>query len=66
MNEEVITNHVTERTRLVKRGRYLEYFTIGYNSLEGLIAAALIMVPIIVKEGVEVLRGETCCDEACH
>lgn len=30
-------------------------------------AAALIMVPIIVKEGVEALRGETCCDEgACH
>lgn len=25
--------------------------------------AALIMVPIIVKEGVEGLRGETCCDE---
>ena len=38
MNEEVITNNLTERTRLVKRGRYLEYFTIGYNSLEGLIA----------------------------
>lgn len=36
--EEVITNNLTERTRLVKRGRYLEYFTIGYNSLEGLIA----------------------------
>ena len=30
-------------------------------------AAALVMVPIIVKEGVEALRGETCCDEgACH
>jgi len=29
--------------------------------------AALIMVPIIVKEGIEALRGETCCDEgACH
>src|SRR6266487_192621 len=28
--------------------------------------AALIMVPIIVKEGIEALRGETCCDEgAC-
>ena len=25
--------------------------------------AALIMVPIIVKEGIEGLRGETCCDE---
>ncbi|HUS12330.1 MAG TPA: cation transporter [Pyrinomonadaceae bacterium] len=29
--------------------------------------AALIMVPIIVKEGVKALRGETCCDEGpCH
>ena len=29
--------------------------------------AALVMVPIIVKEGVEALRGETCCgDDACH
>ena len=29
--------------------------------------AALVMVPIIVKEGIEALRGESCCDEgACH
>jgi divalent metal cation (Fe/Co/Zn/Cd) transporter len=30
--------------------------------------AALIMIPIIVKEGIEGLRGETCCDggAACH
>ena len=29
--------------------------------------AALIMVPIIAKEGVEALRGETCCDtQDCH
>lgn len=29
--------------------------------------AALIMVPIIAKEGVEALRGKTCCDEGiCH
>jgi len=28
--------------------------------------AALIMVPIIVKEGVEGLRGESCCDDECH
>lgn len=38
MSQEVITNNLTERARLVKRGRYLEYFSIGYNSLEGLIA----------------------------
>lgn len=28
--------------------------------------AALVMVPIIVKEGVEALRGETCCEGSCH
>ncbi len=29
--------------------------------------AALVMVPIIAREGVEALRGETCCDEGvCH
>ena len=37
MNQEVITA-VGNRTDLVRRGRYLEYFTIAYNSLEGLIA----------------------------
>lgn len=34
MSQAVTAN----RVRLVKRGRYLEYFTIGYNSLEGLVA----------------------------
>lgn len=29
--------------------------------------AALVMIPIIVNEGIEGLRGEACCDEgACH
>jgi divalent metal cation (Fe/Co/Zn/Cd) transporter len=29
--------------------------------------AALIMVPIIGREGVEALQGRTCCDEeSCH
>ena len=28
-------------------------------------AAALAMVPIIGKEGIEGLRGETCCDDTC-
>jgi hypothetical protein len=31
------------------------------------LVAALVMVPIIAKECVEALRGETCSDEAgCH
>ena len=30
-------------------------------------AAALVMLPIIVKEGLEALRGETCCEQGqCH
>ena len=29
-------------------------------------AAALVMVPIIAKEGVEALRGEACCSDTCH
>lgn len=28
--------------------------------------AGLVMIPIIVKEGIEALRGETCCGDACH
>ena len=40
MSQEAVTNNVLERARLVRRGRYLEYFTIGYNSLEGVIAVA--------------------------
>ena len=29
--------------------------------------AALVMIPIIARVGVEALRGETCCDEmGCH
>ena len=38
MNQQVIEIGSTNRASLVKRGRHLEYFTIGYNSLEGLIA----------------------------
>ena len=38
MNQKSAINTGRERTSLVRRGRHLEYFTIGYNSLEGLIA----------------------------
>ena len=38
MSQEVVLTPKSSRVDLVKRGRYLEYFTIGYNSLEGLIA----------------------------
>jgi divalent metal cation (Fe/Co/Zn/Cd) transporter len=38
LNQESAINAGRYRASLVKRGRNLEYFTIGYNSLEGLIA----------------------------
>jgi divalent metal cation (Fe/Co/Zn/Cd) transporter len=38
MSQEVVITGKSNRAELIKRGRYLEYFTIGYNSLEGLIA----------------------------
>ena len=52
---------------------YLSAFLLGGLLLNALFGwwwadpvAALIMVLIIVKEGIEGLRGETCCDESCH
>src|SRR5574339_869866 len=38
MNQQAIQISGPTRIELIRRGRYLEYFTIGYNSLEGLIA----------------------------
>jgi divalent metal cation (Fe/Co/Zn/Cd) transporter len=38
VSEQVINPEIIERSKLVKRGRRLEYFTIVYNSFEGLIA----------------------------
>ena len=38
MNQRVIQLQGVDRGRLVQGGRRLEYFTIAYNSLEGLIA----------------------------
>lgn len=38
MSQEVNQIVGVNRTVLIKRGRHLEYFTIAYNSLEGLIA----------------------------
>ena len=44
MSQEVIVDKQIDRASLVRRGRYLEYFTIGYNSLEGLIAVVAGMI----------------------
>lgn len=42
---------------------------LGFNAVAGWWwadpAAALLMIPIIVKEGTDALRGKTCCDHAC-
>jgi divalent metal cation (Fe/Co/Zn/Cd) transporter len=38
MSEHILHAGEFNRTDTVKRGRYLEYFTIAYNSLEGLVA----------------------------
>ena len=38
MSRPIVLTEAKTRVALVKRGRHLEYFTIGYNSLEGLIA----------------------------
>jgi divalent metal cation (Fe/Co/Zn/Cd) transporter len=40
LKNERANNQISDRASLVRRGRRLEYFTIGYNSLEGLIAVA--------------------------
>ncbi len=40
MSQAELQIEAANRPALIKRGRYLEYFTIGYNSLEGLIAVA--------------------------
>jgi cation diffusion facilitator family transporter len=53
---------------------YLSAITLGGLILNALLGwwwadpvAALIMVPIIINEGLEALRGEACCDEgSCH
>lgn len=38
MNQRVVQLETIDRAGLVRRGRRLEYFTVAYNSLEGLIA----------------------------
>lgn len=52
---------------------YLSAISLGGLGLNALFGwwwadpvAALLMVPIIVNEGIEGLRGEKCCDDECH
>ena len=52
---------------------YLSAILLGGLALNALVGwwwadpiAALVMIPIIVKEGTEALQGKTCCDDGCH
>ena len=53
---------------------YLSAILLGGLTLNALVGwwwadpiAALVMIPIIAKEGIEALQGKTCCDDAeCH
>ena len=52
---------------------YLSAISLGGLALNALFGwwwadpvAALVMVPIIVKEGIEGLKGEACCDHECR
>lgn len=52
---------------------YLSAISLGGLGLNALFGwwwadpvAALIMIPIIVREGIQGLRGENCCDDSCH
>ena len=38
MNQQAVQIEGLNRAQLVSKGRRLEYFTIGYNSLEGMVA----------------------------
>ena len=66
MSEQLINLERTERSKLVKRGRRLEYFTIAYNSLEGLIAVvagliagSIALVGFGFDSAIEVASGAT-------
>ena len=52
---------------------YLSAILLGGLALNALLGwwwadplAALLMTPIIIREGIEALRGESCRDDACH
>ena len=63
-NGDVATATTTNRQALIRRGQRLEYFTIGYNSVEGLvsivaglIAGSVSLVGFGLDSGIEVASG---------
>ena len=66
MRQQVIQLQSADRARLVRRGRRLEYLTIGYNSLEGviaivagMIAGSIALVGFGFDSVIEVISGAT-------
>jgi len=66
MNNQLHQLGASNRARLVQRGRNLEYFTIAYNSLEGLAsvtaglaAGSIALVGFGVDSVIEVISGST-------
>ena len=67
----MISRHISnrgsiDRPALIRRGGYLEYFTVGYNSLEGLvavgtglIAGSIALIGFGFDSFIEVLSGVT-------
>ena len=66
-----MTEAVATRLAVVRRGLRLNHLVMGYDTIEAVVSlvadpvAALLMVPIIAKEGMEGLRGDSCWDENC-
>jgi divalent metal cation (Fe/Co/Zn/Cd) transporter len=61
-----VTELATTRTRLAQRGKRLEYFTVGWNSLEGLIAViagaiagSISLLCFGIDSFIEVISGAT-------
>jgi len=57
----VVTTIAPGRTQLVRRGQRLEYFTIAYNNLEGLVsmvaAVSAIVMPLLARAKRKVAAG---------
>ncbi|MBK9214704.1 MAG: hypothetical protein IPM59_03770 [Chloracidobacterium sp.] len=57
-----VLNHIDR----VRKGRFLAFLTIIWNSVEGIIAVSAGVLAGSV-EGVDAIRGKTCCDtNECH
>ncbi len=62
--EAVFSTSPTSRARTLAYALRLEYLTVGWNVIEGIVAvaAALAAGSVATRVGREGLRGESCCD----